>query len=181
MAAEKKMRNPIAKLIHFERDELEAFENSLPRNVSLAEALRAYIKEDNRKNEKPSQGFSASAINPSNINSFKYIMIMDNGIPQLYDDLRKWETWAMTLNLEQTRNFYGRIKQLKWIASSAEMNQTAKMKNATWKQDLIESIEKSLKTKTRNKYDGLHIQAPSDVTTAFDPTAEEIVEEDETL
>ena len=172
------MRNPIAKLIHFERDELEAFENSLPRNVSLAEALRAYIKEDNRKNEKPSQGFSASAINPFNIISPTYMMIIDNGIPQLYDDIRKWETWAMSLNLDQARNFYGRIKQLKWIASTAEMNQTAKRNNANWKQDLIESIVKSLKTKSKNRYDGLHIQTPSQVRTAFNPILEEIVEEE---
>lgn len=181
MAADKKMRNPIAKLIHFERDELEAFENSLPRNVSLAEALRAYIKEDNRKNEKPSQGFSASAINPVNINSSKYMMVMDNGIPQLYDDIKKWETWAMSLELEQARNFYGRIKQLRWIASTTEMNQIAKRKNETWKQDLIESIEKSLRSKTKNKYEGLRVQTPSDLTTAFDPSVEEIVAEDERL
>ena len=172
------MRNPIAKLIHFERDELEAFENSLPRNVSLAEALRAYIKEDNRKNEKPSQGFSASAINPFSTNASKYMMIIDTGIPQLYDNIRKWEIWAMTLNLEQARKFYGRTKELKWIASSAEMNQIAKMKNANWKNDLIESIQKSLNTKTKNNYDGLHIQTPSDVTTAFNPIVEEIVEEE---
>ena len=105
---------------------------------------------------------------------------MDNGIPQLYDDIRKWETWAMSLDLEQARNFYGRIKQLKWIASTAEMNQNLKRKNANAKQDLIESIQKSINSKTKHKYEGLHIQTPSQVTTAFDPTTEEIVQ-DETL
>jgi hypothetical protein len=181
MAADKKMKNPVAKLIHFEKDELEVFENSLPRNVSLAEALRAYIKEDNRKNEKPSQGFSASAINPTNINCSKYIMVMDSGIPQLYDDIKTWQTWAMSLDLEQARNFYGRIKELKYIASTAEMNQNAKRKNENWKQDLIQDIQKSINSKSKNRYDGLHIQTPSDVTTAFDPTQEEIVQEEEKL
>lgn len=181
MAADKKMRNPIAKLIHFERDEIEAFENSLPRHVSLAEALRAYVKEDNKKNEKSPTDFSASAINPININSSKYLMIVDDGIPQLYDDIRKWQKWAMSLNLEQARDFYARIKELKHIAGSAEMTQIAKKKNATWKEDLIQSIQNSLNTKTKNKYDGLHIQTPSDLTTAFDPTREEIVGDDEIL
>ena len=55
MANRRKMRNPIAKLVSFERDELEAFEQALPKGISLAEALREIIKQ---KNETGTQNYS---------------------------------------------------------------------------------------------------------------------------
>ena len=47
MANRKKMQNPVVKLVSFERDELQAFEEALPKGISLAEALREIIKQKN--------------------------------------------------------------------------------------------------------------------------------------
>ena len=47
MANHKKMQNPVVKLVSFERDELAAFEQALPKGISLAEALREIIKQKN--------------------------------------------------------------------------------------------------------------------------------------
>ena len=47
MANRKKMQNPVVKLVSFEREELEAFEQALPKGISLAEALREMIKQKN--------------------------------------------------------------------------------------------------------------------------------------
>ena len=57
------MRNPVLKPIFLEREELERFESNLPRNVSLAEAIRALILEDNKKNPEASYDLSAISSN----------------------------------------------------------------------------------------------------------------------
>jgi hypothetical protein len=171
------METPIAKLIHFEKSELEVFEKFLPEHISLAEAIRMLVQEDNKKNEKPSQDFSPLSYTNLNFTP-RYKMIMDEGIPDLYADFREWRQWANSLDLEEARNFHAQTRKLDSLAHAMEATQLAKKRNTEWKKDLIDSIVKNMKRKTK-RYDGLNIQTPSDVTTAFDPTREEIVEDDE--